>query len=149
VANRAGIRASDADRERVAERLRHAAAEGRLLAHELEDRLATALRAQTYGELDAVVADLPGARVAKRSRSRSLARAHPIVAAIVVAIAAIVVLATVAVIVAVVLAAWWVWMILAWVLINRRQHRRGLYGPRRRGPIAGPPHAGPHAGTWL
>lgn len=37
---RVTLRTSDADRERVAEGLRHAAAEGRLLADELEARLA-------------------------------------------------------------------------------------------------------------
>ena len=61
------LRASDADREAVAERLRNAAAEGRLLAHELEERVARALRARTYGELDAVVVDLPLARRTSRS----------------------------------------------------------------------------------
>src|SRR2546430_963225 len=65
---RSRLRASDADREAVAERLRNAAAEGRLLAHELEERVARALRASTYGELDAVVVDLPRAPLAPRSR---------------------------------------------------------------------------------
>jgi len=54
------LRASDADREAVTERLRTAAGEGRLDAEELEERLHTALRARTYGELDLVLADLPG-----------------------------------------------------------------------------------------
>lgn len=71
MAQRSGLRASDADRERIAERLRHAAGEGRLLADELEQRLATALRARTYGELDAVVADLPGERLSRRGGTRS------------------------------------------------------------------------------
>ena len=53
------IIASDLDRERVADRLRHAAAEGRLLAEELEDRLGAAFSARTYGQLDALVSDLP------------------------------------------------------------------------------------------
>jgi hypothetical protein len=61
---RATLRASDADRELIAERLRQAAAEGRLLAEELEERLGAALSARTYGELDAVVADLPAPRTA-------------------------------------------------------------------------------------
>jgi uncharacterized protein DUF1707 len=56
---RSAIRASDADREYVAERLRNAAAEGRLLAEELEHRLEIALSARTYGELGSVLADLP------------------------------------------------------------------------------------------
>ncbi len=63
------LRASDADREQVAERLRHAAAEGRLLAEEFEERLGVALSARTYGELDALVADLPSTSVSYRRRS--------------------------------------------------------------------------------
>ena len=59
VARRYSLRASDSDREDVAERLRAATAEGRLLAGELEERLEVALHARTYGELDAVVVDLP------------------------------------------------------------------------------------------
>ena len=147
MAQQAGIRASDADRERVAERLRHAAAEGRLLAHELEDRLATALRAQTYGELDSVVCDLPGSRVAKRSRSSSLARAHPIAAAIVVAAAAIVVVAAVAIVVAGVLAAWGVWLVVAWFVLVHRHRRRAGRHRGGGGRMAGP-HADPHTGSW-
>ena len=59
VASRYSLRASDSDREDVAERLRAATAEGRLLAGELEERLEVALHARTYGELDALVVDLP------------------------------------------------------------------------------------------
>jgi Domain of unknown function (DUF1707)/2TM domain len=54
------LRASDADRDRVAERLRAAAGEGRLTPEELEDRLERALSARTEGELGPLVADLPG-----------------------------------------------------------------------------------------
>ncbi len=53
------LRASDADRERTAERLRAAAGEGRLSAEELEQRLETALSGRTYAELESVLADLP------------------------------------------------------------------------------------------
>ncbi len=56
---RATLRASDADRDLVAERLRQAATEGRLSADELDERLGAALSARTYGELDGLVADLP------------------------------------------------------------------------------------------
>jgi hypothetical protein len=59
MAERSILRASDADRERVAERLRNAATEGRLTAEELEDRMHHALSARTYGELDGLVTDLP------------------------------------------------------------------------------------------
>jgi hypothetical protein len=53
------IRASDADRDRVAARLREHFAEGRLTQDELDERVAAALNARTYGELRAVMADLP------------------------------------------------------------------------------------------
>lgn len=55
----ASLRSSDSDRERVAERLRQAMAEGRLSEDELEQRLQALLTARTYGELDALLADLP------------------------------------------------------------------------------------------
>jgi hypothetical protein len=51
--------ASDADRERIAERLRGAAGEGRLTADELEERLETAFSARTEAELEPLIADLP------------------------------------------------------------------------------------------
>ena len=63
------LRVSDADRERVAERLRTAAGEGRLTADELEERLERAFGARTAGELEPLTADLPAprARVSRRS----------------------------------------------------------------------------------
>jgi hypothetical protein len=53
------IRISDADRERVAERLRENFAEGRLTADELDERLTAAFSAKTYGDLRNLMADLP------------------------------------------------------------------------------------------
>ena len=55
------MRAGDADRERVAERLRLALDEGRLNLHEYDERLQQTYLARTYGELDALLADLPAA----------------------------------------------------------------------------------------
>jgi hypothetical protein len=55
------LRASAAEREAVAERLRRAGAEGRLDPAELDARLEQALAARTRAELDALVADLPPA----------------------------------------------------------------------------------------
>lgn len=53
------LRASDTDREWIVGYLRTAYTEGRL-SHELyDDRMGRALSAQTYGELEALVADLP------------------------------------------------------------------------------------------
>ncbi|MFF8829791.1 DUF1707 domain-containing protein [Streptomyces sp. NPDC015131] len=54
------MRASDAERERVAERLRDAVAEGRLDMAEFEERLDLAYKARTHGELVPLVRDLPG-----------------------------------------------------------------------------------------
>ncbi|MFD0774648.1 DUF1707 domain-containing protein [Streptomonospora algeriensis] len=53
------IRASDADRDRVAERLREAAAEGRLTQTEHEERVDALYRAKTVGELAEITHDLP------------------------------------------------------------------------------------------
>jgi uncharacterized protein DUF1707 len=77
---RATLRASDADREQVADRLRHAAVEGRLASDELEDRLGTALSAKTYGELDPLVADLPSPALVTADRSHPPAMLRPPVA---------------------------------------------------------------------
>ncbi|WP_433344119.1 DUF1707 SHOCT-like domain-containing protein [Streptomyces sp. CA-253872] len=53
------LRASDADRERVAERLREAVAEGRIDMEEFDTRLGAAYAARTYGELVPLTRDLP------------------------------------------------------------------------------------------
>jgi Domain of unknown function (DUF1707) len=53
------LRASDADRDHVAELLRENAATGRLTMDEFSERLERCFAAQTYGDLDALVADLP------------------------------------------------------------------------------------------
>ncbi|MEV4810499.1 DUF1707 SHOCT-like domain-containing protein [Micromonospora avicenniae] len=54
------MRAADADRQVVAEQLRVALDEGRLDLHEYDERLGRAYSARTYGELDALLTDLPG-----------------------------------------------------------------------------------------
>ncbi|TNY38792.1 DUF1707 SHOCT-like domain-containing protein [Thermomonospora catenispora] len=53
------MRASDADRDRVAEALREHCAVGRITVEELQERLQAVYDAKTYGELEAVTADLP------------------------------------------------------------------------------------------
>src|SRR5690349_1434349 len=53
------VRASDAEREAVAERLGGAAAEGRLTLEEFSERIAAVYAARTQGELVPLVADLP------------------------------------------------------------------------------------------
>jgi hypothetical protein len=54
------IRASDADRDRVASLLREHHAQGRLSPAEFSERLDRAFTATTVGELDRLLADLPG-----------------------------------------------------------------------------------------
>ncbi|WP_330242202.1 DUF1707 SHOCT-like domain-containing protein [Streptomyces sp. NBC_00525] len=75
------MRASDAERERVAEILREAVAEGRLEMEEFEQRLDSAYKARTRGELEPLVRDLPAvgaapvpAPTAVRPRTGSAAR---------------------------------------------------------------------------
>jgi Domain of unknown function (DUF1707) len=53
------MRASDAERERIADVLRDALAEGRLGMDEFQERLDSAYRARTRGELVPLVRDLP------------------------------------------------------------------------------------------
>ena len=53
------LRASDADRERVAETLREAAGDGRLTMDELDERLDAVYAAKTYAELVPITHDLP------------------------------------------------------------------------------------------
>jgi len=129
MASRAAVRASDVDRERVAERLRHAAAEGRLLTEELEQRLEASFSARTYGQLDGIVADLPGPRVVAPGGTRRLAWLRP---ALAVAIAVPVTLAVIAMVVFAVtgvLAMWMLWLAAGWWFFGRRRRRYGAgYG---------------------
>ncbi|MFF1494966.1 DUF1707 domain-containing protein [Streptomyces sp. NPDC058304] len=53
------LRASDADRDRVVERLRDAVAEGRIDMEEFEERLEAAYKSKTYAELEPLTRDLP------------------------------------------------------------------------------------------
>jgi hypothetical protein len=66
---------SDRERDEVATLLRDHAAEGRLTAEELDERVGHALAARTGADLDAVLADLPGRRTeAERTRRQAEAR---------------------------------------------------------------------------
>lgn len=126
---RSHLRASDADRDYVAERLRNAAAEGRLSAEELEHRLGAALSARTYGELDAVVADLPRDRTVGPARGPRPIRLRP---ATVVALALLFPIAVAAVAAAVVaavavLTTWAAVVVLAALFLGPRG--RALRGP--------------------
>ncbi|MET8151626.1 DUF1707 domain-containing protein [Actinoplanes sp. NPDC049668] len=64
----AEMRAGDGERQAVADQLKVALDEGRLDLHEYDERLQRAYAAKTYGDLDGLVADLPGVIPAQRSR---------------------------------------------------------------------------------
>jgi hypothetical protein len=133
MSKRGQLRASDEDRDHVIDRLREAASEGRIAAEELEQRVTSALKARTYGELDATVADLPGpsARGGLSRRSTagwavSTVRANPALLLFVVPLLAVTT--------ALLLAATMLWAVMLVVFM--------LVGGRRRVP------RGPWTYTW-
>jgi hypothetical protein len=64
------MRAADADRQAVADKLRVALDEGRLDLHEYDERLQQAYAAKTYGDLEALLTDLPVPAVLPPERQR-------------------------------------------------------------------------------
>ena len=139
MARHSSLRASDADRDAVAERLRRAAVEGRLEPDELEQRLHLALRARTYGELDRLLADLPAQPVQWKRRSSQVAPVARV--ALVVAARLIVMLAVVSVVLVVVAlsAAWWLLGLVVWLCLRPgRPHRARRLAPSQ--PWPRPPH---------
>jgi hypothetical protein len=140
VVKHGSLRASDADRDQIIDRLRKAAAEGRLAAHELETRVTTALRAQTYAELDATVSDLPATRrVTSPSAvgwAASTVRAHPALLLLAVPVAAVVAATLIA------LTTIWALVMLTMFALGHRGHvYRGPWSyATRRG--SGPPPTG-------
>jgi hypothetical protein len=66
--DRRDMRAGDADRQAVADRLRGALEEGRLDLHEYDERLQKAYAAKTYGDLKGLLDDLPDTVPAERSQ---------------------------------------------------------------------------------
>jgi len=154
MARRATLRASDADREHIAERLRRAAGEGRILAEELEERLEAVFSARTYGELDAVVVDLPGTTPARRrDRSVSILRYGPLpLVALVVLLPVIVSMLIAAVVVITMLfAAWAMVLAVGWWLFGQHRryppHGRRSLHPYGRWPAGRP--GGPRPRPWV
>jgi hypothetical protein len=131
VARYTALRASDADREAVAERLRHAAVEGRLEPDELEQRLHTAFRARTYGELNRLLDDLPAQPVRwERPRSVAPAARTAFVLATRLAVALVVLAAFLAV--AAFTFAWWLIGLVVWLAVSssrRSCHRHAWHRP--------------------
>ncbi len=74
---REDLRASDADREFVAEHLKAALNEGRLSLLEYDERLRDAYAAKTYGDLDRLLDDLPGVVPTQHSQVERVAAATP------------------------------------------------------------------------
>jgi Domain of unknown function (DUF1707) len=130
------LRASDADRDAVVDRLREAAGEGRLEPDELEHRVDGALRARTYGDLAELLADLPANGRMPLQRGHwptNLAARSAVFGAglLVVVIVAFVVLAVVAMLV-LAAAASWIALVLLWLVCcgSRRRLVRGPVGRR-------------------
>lgn len=138
MARHSSLRASDADREAVAERLRAAAVEGRLEPDELEQRLHTALRARTYGELNQLLGDLPAAPVKWQPSRRG---AGPIaVYALLLTLRAIVAIAILSVVLVAAAAtlAWWMLGLIVWLAVS--SSRYGCRAHRRHAGWHRPPH---------
>ncbi len=141
------LRASDQDRDRIVERLHRAATEGRIASEELEQRVSTALKARTYGELEKTVEDLPGRRSGRGSSAParrtaggwavSAVRANPMLL-----LFAIPVMAVTAALLLAATVVWAVLMVVIMVLGGRHgaprppwmHARRQGYRPSRRGP---------------
>jgi hypothetical protein len=123
VSRSATLRASDADRDAVADRLHKAAVEGRLEPEELEERLHAALRARTYGDLRRLLADLPAAPATWPSRSTGVLPTAGLMLGVAVRIAVVLVAVAVVVAFAAVMTAWWV--LWAFVFVALRARRIG------------------------
>jgi hypothetical protein len=145
MSERGHLRTSDADRERIAERLRHAAAEGRIAPEELDERLGTALTARTYAELDSVVADLPGPKPARRRRHDQVTVprvALAMLAAVVVVVVAITALAIAG-------ALWVLWIVFGTLFLGKHRAFGGPCGRRRAHYLhARQTAGGPGRGYW-
>jgi hypothetical protein len=144
------LRASDADREHVVDRLHKAATEGRIASEELEHRVSAALKALTYSELEATVSDLPSAQTPRRRATRpavgvarwgvSVVRANPIMIVFMIPVLAVTL--------AMVIAAMTLWVVLVTVamLLGHRSRHMGRISARRYGPHSG--RRGPR-GSWI
>ncbi|MER7682684.1 DUF1707 domain-containing protein [Streptomyces sp. NPDC096934] len=73
----AELRASDADRDRIADILREALAEGRLTSDEHAERVEGVLATKTVGELDQFVRDLPAAHPGRGAAAYASAPNRP------------------------------------------------------------------------
>ena len=138
MARHSSLRASDADRDAVAERLRAAAVEGRLEPDELEQRLHTAFRARTYGELNGLLGDLPAKPVKWQQPRRGVG---PVAGyALLVTLKAIVAIAILGAVLIAAMAtfAWWMLGLVVWLAVSSSRYSR--CGHRRQAGWHRPPH---------
>jgi hypothetical protein len=124
------LRAADADRERIAERLRNSHAEGRLDIAEFQERLERCYEAKTLGELGELVRDLP--RQVEQGERRSSGWLRPWTGRLApwapILIALIVVSAATGHV-------FWLWIPLVFLLWRMSWwRRRGCLAGERRGP---------------
>jgi Domain of unknown function (DUF1707) len=147
MASHASLRASDADRDAVAERLRHAAVEGRLEPDELEERLHAALRARTYGDLRRLLSDLPAKPMAWGRRGAEVMPAASTALAVALRVAIALAVVIVALVVAAVMAAWWTLWALVWLGLWARRACTARFGARARWDRARGPQRGRLAGS--
>jgi Flp pilus assembly protein TadB len=126
MARSSSLRASDADRDAVAERLRQAAVEGRLEPDELEERLHIALRARTYGELEPLLSDLPRRSVPRERPART---ATGLMLAVAVRLVVLALIAAALITALAVSAAWWLLCVLVWLSLRTRRSCAGWHRP--------------------
>jgi len=140
------LRASDADRDRVAEMLRTAATEGRIATDELDERLGATLSARTYADLEAVVVDLPWSSHPAQRRTGSPVRSIALVA-IALAVVLPLIMAVVTVFTSI-FAVWMLWAVVGWWFFGHRHHHRHRRygGPRQARRQAG---ASSGRGFWV
>jgi len=74
------MRAADADRQAIADRLKKALDEGRLDLHEYDERLQKTYTAKTYGDLTGLIDDLPGPVPLQQSQVQPFQEASPLAA---------------------------------------------------------------------
>jgi hypothetical protein len=130
MAPHSSLRASDADRDAVAERLRLAAVEGRLEPDELEERLHEALRARTYGDLRRLLTDLPSTPMAWERRRVEARPAARIAVAVVMRVLVTLAVVAIVVTVAALMTAWWILWVVVWFgLCGRRSPSVRLGAP--------------------
>jgi len=117
----AGMRASDADRDAVVSDLSEHFQAGRLTAGELDERTGHALAAQTLGELEELLADLPATRVPVGTSSGGRVRAPAGRGALPMTAALVGIGITAAVLVNVAHDGWGhIWLLLPLLLLARR-----------------------------